>query len=143
MSPASAPVVRRSMVSVQRMTSELEPSFSACCQALNAEVAGLGTTLEHLPRTELIVAIKQHTIVGLAQLQGNFLAKLLVLPRYRRQGVATALITACSAFCRQAGHSRRNPWLSRVLSAWQALRIPSCPGLPFPSLRRGWCNIYR
>lgn len=33
------------MVSVQRMTSELEPSFSACCLALNAEVAGLGTTL--------------------------------------------------------------------------------------------------
>ena len=63
------------MVRVQRMTSEFDPSFSACCQALNAEVAGLGTTLEHLPRTELIVAIKQHTIVGLAQLQGNFLAK--------------------------------------------------------------------
>ena len=88
------------MVSVQRMTSELEPSLSACCQALNTEVAGLGTTL-----AELIVALNQDTIVGLAQLQGNFLAKLLVLPRYRRHGVATTLIKACSAFCRQAGYT--------------------------------------
>lgn len=93
------------MVSVQRMTSELEPSFSACCQALNAEVAGLGTTLAQIPRAELIVALSQDNIVGLAQLQGNFLAKLLVLPQYRRHGVATVLIKACSAFCRQAGYT--------------------------------------
>lgn len=93
------------MVSVQRMTSELEPSFSACCQALNAEVAGLGTTLAQIPRAELIVALSQDSIVGLAQLQGNFVAKLLVLPQYRRHGVATALIKACSAFCRQAGYT--------------------------------------
>lgn len=93
------------MVSVQRMTSELEPSLSACCQALNTEVAGLGTTLAQIPRAELIVALNQDTIVGLAQLQGNFLAKLLVLPRYRRHGVATTLIKACSAFCRQAGYT--------------------------------------
>ena len=59
------------MVSVQRMTSELEPSFSTCCQALNAEVAGLGTTLKQIPRAELIVALSQDTIVGLAQPQGR------------------------------------------------------------------------
>lgn len=119
------------MVRVQRMTSEFDPSFSACCQALNAEVAGLGTTLEHLPRTELIVAIKQHTIVGLAQLQGNFLAKLLVLPRYRRQGVATALITACSAFCRQAGYVElcldTSPSLKAALALYHKLGFIPAP----------------
>ena len=119
------------MVSVQRMTSELEPSFNTCCQALNAEVAGLGTTLEQIPRAELIVALNQDTIVGLAQLQGNFLAKLLVLPRYRRQGVATALIKACSAFCRQAGYAElcldTSPSLKAALALYHKLGFIPAP----------------
>ena len=119
------------MVSVQRMTSELEPSFNTCCQALNAEVAGLGTTLAQIPRAELIVALNQDTIVGLAQLQGNFLAKLLVLPRYRRQGVATALIKACSAFCRQAGYAElcldTSPSLKAALALYHKLGFIPAP----------------
>lgn len=109
------------MMQVQRLSTALEPNFTEFCQNLNTEISGLGTTLAHIPRCELMVALLQDSIVGVAQLQGNFLAKLLVLPRYRRQGVASTLIGAIAMQCHQAGYSELCLDTSQSLKAALAL----------------------
>jgi ribosomal protein S18 acetylase RimI-like enzyme len=51
-----------------------------------------------------LVACQAGTIVGMAAVNGNEVARLYVDPQYHRGGVGKALFEACEAMIRQAGH---------------------------------------
>ncbi len=51
-----------------------------------------------------LVACDGSTIVGMAAVNGNEVARLYVDPRHHRRGVGKALFEACETTIRQAGH---------------------------------------
>ncbi len=121
------------MEPISTLRPELAPSFTAFCHELNTAVAGLGHTIAGLPNPELLLATDRGAIVGVAQLKGDFLAKLLVLPQARRQGFGRALVQTAAQRCQQAGYSAlyldTSPSLRAALALYRSIGFAPAPTL--------------